>query len=67
MKFKQIAEMEPADLQKKFVELQKELMKLRGSVATGAAPKNPGQIKQIKRTIARIHTTLQQRGVQLNG
>ena len=59
--------MEQPDLQKKLAEMQKELMKLRGSSATGAAVQNPGQIKQIKRTIARVHTALKQRGVKLDG
>lgn len=37
-------------------ELRKELMKLRAQVSRGTPPENPGRIRAIKRTIARILT-----------
>ena len=40
----------------KLTELRKELMKFKSQVAAGTIPRNPGKIKTIKRTIARIHT-----------
>ncbi len=46
------------DLEKKEFELRKELIKLNAQVATGTQLKSPGQIKQIKRNIARIATEL---------
>ncbi len=67
MKFKQMADLENDQLQKKLLEFQKELMKLQGSAASGASPKNPGQIKQFKKSIARVLTALKQRGVRVNG
>ena len=42
------------ELRAKLEELQKELMKLKSQVASGATPENPGRIKEIKRSIARI-------------
>ncbi len=40
----------------RLVELRKELMKFQSQVASGTIPKNPGRIKAIKKTIARIYT-----------
>lgn len=44
----------------KLVGLSNELMRLRSQVATRTRPENPGRIKEIRRTIARIHTYLKQ-------
>ncbi|MBI2137697.1 50S ribosomal protein L29 [Candidatus Woesearchaeota archaeon] len=43
-------------LDSRVVELGKELMKFRSQVAAGTIPKNPGRIRAVKRTIARIYT-----------
>ena len=40
------------------VTLRKELMKLKAQVATRTRPENPGRVKEIRRTIARIHTII---------
>ncbi len=56
MKRKEIHSMKPEELEAKILELRKELMKLNAQVAVGATPKNPMQIKQAKKTIARIKT-----------
>ena len=37
-------------------ELQKELMKINTKRAMRVTPENPGRIKMIKKTIARMHT-----------
>lgn len=39
---------------KRFLELKKELMKLKAQVSRGTPPENPGKIRSIKRNIARI-------------
>lgn len=41
---------------KKMKELKMELMKLRAQVARGTPPENPGKIRAIRKTIARILT-----------
>lgn len=46
------------DLNKKLIELKKEQIKLNSQAAMGTQLKSPGQIKQIKRNIARIKTEL---------
>jgi large subunit ribosomal protein L29 len=56
LKAKEIREMKKEELDAKVLELRKELMKLNSQVHTGTAPKNAGQLRQIKRTIARILT-----------
>ncbi|MDP3765094.1 MAG: 50S ribosomal protein L29 [Nanoarchaeota archaeon] len=56
MKVKELRLMNEPDLENKSVELKKELMKLNSQIAIGTIPKNPGKVKEIKRTIAKILT-----------
>ncbi|MBI2129412.1 50S ribosomal protein L29 [Candidatus Woesearchaeota archaeon] len=64
MKFKELKLMGEADLKEKSSEIRKELMKLNSQVAMGTIIKNPGQIKGIKKTIARIKTILKTKEVK---
>ena len=57
-KKKELASMTEADLLGKMEELKKELIKENAQVATGTVPKNPGQIRAMKKTVARIMTLL---------
>lgn len=50
------------DREVKTRELYKELMKLRSQVAMGTAAEDPGRIRQIKRTLAKILTSQNQKG-----
>ena len=56
MKAKELRTLSEADLTLKEAELRKNLMKLYGQVSTGTPPKNPGEIRQSKRTLAQILT-----------
>ncbi len=56
MKFNDVQKLSQADRSKKLMELQNELIKIRGQVETGTTPKSPGQITAIKKDIARIYT-----------
>jgi large subunit ribosomal protein L29 len=58
MKIKEIKSMGAEDLNGKLDELRKDLVKHNAQIATGTTPKSPGQVKQIKKTIARILTVL---------
>lgn len=58
IKTKDLRAMPKKELEEKINELRKELMKENAQVATGTIPKNPGNIRNIKKTIARIHTIL---------
>ncbi len=61
MKIKDLRSMSAADLNEKLKELKIELMKNNAQVATGTTPKSPGQIKQIKKNIARINTIINEK------
>lgn len=56
MKAKEIRDTEKGALDEKVLELKKELVKINAQVATGSAIKSPDQVKQIKKTLARIIT-----------
>lgn len=56
MKVKEIRGMDKSMADEKVTELKKELVKMNAQVAIGTAIKNPGQIRKIKKTIARIIT-----------
>ena len=56
MRMKEIREMKPEERLKKLRELRVELSKLRTTVESGGTVENPGRIKEIRRTIARILT-----------
>lgn len=60
MKATEIRASNEQDLNLRVSELKKELMKLNAEAAV-SNPKNPGKIKQIKKTIARIHTILNEK------
>ncbi len=52
----EIRELGPEDLDKKLSELRLELSKEYGTVKMGRATKNPGKIRQLRKTISRILT-----------
>ena len=56
MKIKELKSLSNVELDEKLMEIRKELIKLNAQVSTGTAPKSPGKIRQIKRTVARILT-----------
>ena len=64
MKAKEIRNMDGKGLDEKLVELKKELIKLNAQVAVGASIKNPGQVKKVKKTIARVLTIKQEKETQ---
>lgn len=51
---KELKNMNKGDLKAKLLELRKELIKENAQIAVGTTPKSPGQIKQMKKTVARI-------------
>ena len=58
LRIKEIKSMGVEDLKGRLEELRKDLIKQNAQIATGTTPKNPGQVKQIKKTIARILTIM---------
>lgn len=67
MKIKEIQALDEKSLLGKIEELRMELLKENSQVATGTTPKSPGHLRNLKKTIARIHTVLNQRRVTNNG
>ncbi|MBT3984749.1 50S ribosomal protein L29 [archaeon] len=43
-------------LDEKMIELRKELIKINAQISTGTVPENPGNVRNVKKTIARILT-----------
>ena len=58
MRTKELRLMSKGDMEIKLLELKKEMMKLNSQVAVGTLPKNPTKIKEIKKTISKIHTVM---------
>ncbi len=60
MKNKEIRSKKNGELEAMLPELKKELIQLNAQVATGTTLKSPGQIKKLRKTIARIKTHMKQ-------
>ena len=58
IKKRQMKEMSKDDLRKRLSELRLELAKERSQIAIGGIPSNPGRIREIRKTIARLLTKL---------
>jgi large subunit ribosomal protein L29 len=62
MKSKDLNNLSSPELKHNLSESRKEMLKLNGQVSTGTNPKKPSQIRNTKKTIARILTILKKRG-----
>ena len=60
----EIRDMSTDEINEKLTELRNELLRERTIVAAGGAPDNPGRIKEIRRTIARMKTIKAEKGVK---
>ena len=60
MRFNDIQKLSKDETEKKLVELKTELMKLNAQVSVGTTLKNTKQIRDIKRTIAKVETLKKQ-------
>jgi large subunit ribosomal protein L29 len=56
VKAKEIRGMTKEQADKQLKDLQSELLKERAITSTGGAPENPGRIRELRRSIARILT-----------
>ncbi len=61
LRAKELRALSIPELENKLKELEAELRLERGAIASGVAPKNPGKIKEIRRTIARIKTIIKEK------
>ncbi len=62
MKTKEIRALPKEELLRKLEELKKEIVKQNAQIAIGTTPKSPGQVRQAKKTVAKILTILKQGG-----
>ena len=62
LKAKEIRELPQAERREKLEELKRELMHERGVAAMGGSPPSPGKIRQIRMSIAKILTIMQEEG-----
>jgi len=60
MNKKDVQKMTGPEMEKKLEEIKLELLKINTKKSSGAPPENPGQIRQLKKTIARIMTRRRQ-------
>ncbi|MFC6835203.1 50S ribosomal protein L29 [Halomarina ordinaria] len=58
----ELRDMTPAERQVELDELETELLNARAVQAAGGAPDDPGRIKELRRTIARIKTVQREEG-----
>jgi large subunit ribosomal protein L29 len=58
----EIRDMTPAERQAEVEELETELLNAKAVQAAGGAPDNPGRVKELKKTIARIKTIQTEKG-----
>jgi large subunit ribosomal protein L29 len=54
IKKQELKQMKITEVKKKLLELKKELVKINIQIALGTLPENPGRVKEIKKTIARL-------------
>lgn len=62
IRLKELRALGKEELNEKVQQLNAELRREKGASAASTKPENPGKIKEIKRTIARINTIRNERG-----
>jgi len=61
IKNEELRKLNNSELQSKLLEMKKDLIKVNAQVAAGTVPENPGNVRNIKKTVARIHTILKEK------
>lgn len=62
---KELENLSAEELQKRLLEIRKELLKFNVQLATGTTGKNAGKIRNAQKNVARLLTLLQRKGVLL--
>lgn len=57
----EMRDMEVTELRQQLTDLRKEIVEERGQIEVGGFAENPGRIGEMRKTIARIHTVLNER------
>tara|TARA_Y100000310_G_scaffold244040_1_gene248717 strand:- start:1867 stop:2079 length:213 start_codon:yes stop_codon:yes gene_type:complete len=58
LKSNELVKLGEKELDGKYKELRKELIKVNAQIASGTVPENPGNVRNIKKNIARILTVI---------
>ncbi|MSR85802.1 50S ribosomal protein L29 [Candidatus Woesearchaeota archaeon] len=58
IKNKELRKMTKQELDNKLLELRKDLIKINAQIGAGTVPENPGNVKNVKKTVARILTIM---------
>ncbi len=61
LRAEEIRDMALEEMEEKLQELRAEYSKEQALLATGTAPENPGRIKALRRTMARLNTIIHER------
>jgi large subunit ribosomal protein L29 len=61
---KEIRSMDKKSINEKLIELKKELVKINAQVSVGTALKNPGQVRKLKKNLARILTIEHEKNIK---
>ncbi len=61
IKKSEMKNMGEAQLKAKLKDLNTELIKINAQISSGTAPQNPGNVREIKKTIAKILTKLNEK------
>ncbi len=60
LRMREIREMSPDERRRRLEELRTELSKLRTMISAGGSVENPGRVKALRRTIARLLTVMRE-------
>jgi len=64
LKVKDMRSLTIEELETKMLEVKAELSKEKGSISSGTKAENPGKIRNLRRTIARILTVIKEKQMQ---
>ncbi len=60
LRVQEIRDMPPEERERRLEELRTELSKLRTMISAGGAVENPGRVRALKKTVARILTVMRE-------
>ena len=60
LRMSQIREMSPEEQDRRLDEMKTELSKLRTMISAGGSVENPGRVKELRKTIARLKTVMRE-------
>ena len=61
IKNNELRKMSIDQLGEKLIEIKKDLIKVNAQIATGTVPENPGNVKNLKKGVARIFTIMKEK------